>query len=229
MPWLPVLAFFGAGLFTVSVLVPLGLFFFVTVRRGPRQPRVALTFDDGPDPASTPALLEALAKHGIRATFFCPARQLTAHPQLAEAMITGGHELANHSSTHPWQLALMSRADAQKELSAAQGVLRLFGNETRFFRPVAGVVSPPLLRAARSLGLVTVTWTARALDGVGQVSAKKAFARLRRGFVPGGILMLHDRPGSPAAALVAELYAESRALQLPLVTLSHLFHGTEPH
>ena len=222
MPWVPVLTCLGAGLFTVSVLVPLGLFFFLTVRRGPLVPRVALTFDDGPHPDSTPALLDALAKAGLQATFFCPAAQLTAHPELGEAMVNGGHELANHSSTHPWQLALMSLRDAQKELSAAQGVLRLFATETRFFRPVAGIVSPPLLRAARRLGLTTVTWTARALDGVGHVSPTAALARLRRGLVPGGILMLHDRPGSPAAALIADLQREATARKLELVSVTTL-------
>ena len=219
--------FFAAGLFTVAVLVPLGLFHCSTVRRGPAVPCVALTFDDGPNPASTPALLEALTLAGVRATFFCPARQLTAYPALGDAMVAAGHELANHSSSHPWQLALMSRSDAQNELSSAQRVLRSFGTETRYFRPVAGIVSPPLLRAARRLGLTTVTWTARALDGVGRVDSARALARLRRGLVPGGILMLHDRPGSPAAALVAELQVEASARKLTLVALSVLF-GDRP-
>jgi peptidoglycan/xylan/chitin deacetylase (PgdA/CDA1 family) len=226
------LAAFGAGLMTCTVFVPLALFYGLTVRRGPKRPLVALTFDDGPHPESTPALLETLARCGLHATFFCPATQLTAYPQLGEALVAGGHELANHSSTHPWQLALMSRGAAQKELSAAQSVLRLFASkanvrDARFFRPVAGIVSPPLLRAARRLGLTTVTWTARARDGFGRVAPKAALARLRHGLVPGGILMLHDKPGSPAAALVSDLHAEARARGLALVTVTELLRPVQ--
>ncbi len=214
-----------AGFCAIFALMPLFLFFGVTVRRSRDTKRIALTFDDGPHPQSTPALLAALAEAKVNATFFCPAERLLAHPELGEAIVAGGHELANHSYAHRWSLALWSEKRARKDLSEAQLVLRRFGNATRFFRPVAGICSPPLLRAAHRLGLVTVTWSARAFDGARTVSAKTTLKRLRRGLASGGIVMLHDRPSGSAAEVVGLLLAEARARGLSLHRLSDVAIG----
>jgi peptidoglycan/xylan/chitin deacetylase (PgdA/CDA1 family) len=211
------------ALLAVLAGVPLVLFYGATIRRGPHRAELALTIDDGPDPSSTPALLAALAEAGIVATFFCPTAKLAAQPALAVAMARGGHELANHSHRHPWHLALFSERAARAELDGARQVLAEHGVASRWFRPVAGVVSPPLLRAARALDLRLVTWTARARDGGGtRVAPATAMRRLRPGLVPGGILLLHDRDGAPGAAVVGQLKRLADERGLAFVKLSDL-------
>lgn len=203
-------------------IMPVWLFFFATTRRGPARPLLALTIDDGPHPVSTPIWLDLLRRHGIKATFFCPGARALAHPALARAIVADGHELANHSHTHPWGLALMRTPRAKEELATAQAALAQFGPVGPWFRPVAGVVSPPLLDAARELRLEAVTWTARPYDGVVKLSPARAIAHMRRGIVPGGILMLHDNPRSPGPEIIATIKAEADRRGLRFVTLSEL-------
>jgi peptidoglycan-N-acetylglucosamine deacetylase len=209
---------------------PLVLFFSGTIRRGPVRPEVALTIDDGPDPVSTPRWLEALAAAGIKATFFCPGRSLEARPDLVQAILRAGHELGNHSYSHPWNLAFFSPKRARGELDRAQRAIARLTAAGRFFRPVAGVMSPPLAAAARSLGLTPVTWTARAFDG-GPVPVRPqaALRRLGRGLCAGGILALHDNPRSPGPEIVRELRARADRAGLRFVTLSTLLRSERAH
>jgi peptidoglycan/xylan/chitin deacetylase (PgdA/CDA1 family) len=209
--------------------LPILMFYRETTRRGPRQPVVALTIDDGPDPVSTPRWLAALSRAGIRATFFCPGARLGAHPALARAIVAAGHELGNHSYSHHWALAFFSERRARRELSRAESSVAAFAPPTRWFRPVAGVLSPPLQAAARHLTLQPVTWTARAYDGgFLAMSPAWALARLRGGLVPGGILALHDNPRSPGPAIVEALKALANERGLQFVTLSELLGDEAP-
>ena len=200
--------------------MPLLLFFGLTVRRGKGNQRVALTFDDGPDPDSTPALLAALAAHELLATFFCPAERLLAHPTLAQAMVKAGHELANHSYAHRWSLALWSEDKARRDLSEAQAVLRRFGKETRFFARSPASAARRFCVQRTGSAFVTVTWTARAFDGTRRVSPKTALRRLMPALVAGGIVMLHDRKDGSAAEVIAPLLAAARTRGLSLTQLS---------
>jgi peptidoglycan/xylan/chitin deacetylase (PgdA/CDA1 family) len=225
LPTVLLLVFLGLVLFELGGFLglPILLFYRDTTRRGPRRPTLALTIDDGPDPISTPRWLAALSRAGIKATFFCPGAQLAAQPALARAIVAAGHELANHSYTHHWALAFFSERRARAELARAQATAAAFAPATPWFRPVAGVLSPPLQAAARRLGLAPVTWSARAYDGgFIEMSPAWALARLRRGLVPGGILALHDNPRSPGPAIVEALKARAEARGLQFVTLSQL-------
>ena len=115
---------------------------------------------------------------------------------------------------------------AREELLRADALLAALGASQasrRYARAVAGIVSPPVGRAAKSLGMRLVHWTATARDGGPvRVSVGRALKRLRPGLVPGGILVIHDRPGQPAAALIGPLVAEAKARGLSFVTLSEL-------
>jgi peptidoglycan/xylan/chitin deacetylase (PgdA/CDA1 family) len=207
----------------ISLSLPLFLFHWSTIRRGPAHAQLALTIDDGPHPDSTPRWLAALGAADVKATFFCPGARVDAFPELARAIVAGGHELANHSYTHPWNLAFFTQDHARAELLRAQRALQKVAAVGAWFRPVAGVLSPPLAAAARGLGLVPVTWTARAYDGAGAgVGPAAALRRLGRGVVAGGILLAHDNPGSPGPEIVADLRALADRAGLKFVTLSAL-------
>ena len=125
--------------------------------------RVALTFDDGPDPQRTPAVLDLLARQGVRATFFVVGARAEAHPELVRRMVAEGHVVGNHSYTHSWRFPLRSLGRTMEELCRTGEVLhRITGRQPRLFRPPFGVTNPTIARAVRRLGL----------DPVGGASAR---------------------------------------------------------
>jgi peptidoglycan/xylan/chitin deacetylase (PgdA/CDA1 family) len=123
---------------------------------GPKQ--FAFTFDDGPNPLWTPPLLEILAKHNIRATFFLIGMYAAKQRALAREIHDAGHLIGNHTWTHP-NLFRTSRADTLRELTDTSSELeQITGARVRFFRPPFGLRRPATLTIARSLGLIPVTW-----------------------------------------------------------------------
>ena len=124
---------------------------YPTVTHGPRdRNRVALTFDDGPDPEVTPQILEALAKHDTRATFFSIGRALAAHPELARDIAAGGHELGNHSWQHSRLQNFLAVDDQEREIERGDAAIAAVtgGAAAPLYRPPLGMKSPPFARAA---------------------------------------------------------------------------------
>ncbi len=166
---------------------------FTTARRD-----VWLTIDDGPDPEDTPRLLELLAAHGARATFFVIGENAAAHPELIRAIAAAGHEVAHHTHTHP--LAMFwcaSPARVQRELDAGLEALRLAGVRPTRFRPPVGIKNFWLARALATRGLTCVGWSARGLERR-RGNAEEVATRVIRGLAPGAILLLHEGPRVPA-------------------------------
>ncbi len=125
---------------------------------------LALTFDDGPNPAWTPRLLEILARHDVRATFFLVGSFAQAEPDLVRQVVAAGHGIGNHTWSHP-NLSLCSASRIQEELSRTSDTLQqITGMPVRFFRPPFGARRPAVLRTARQLGLVPVLWNAMTND-----------------------------------------------------------------
>lgn len=188
---------------------------------------VALTFDDGPDPAVTPHVLELLARRGARATFFCVGRRAVDHPRLVEAIAGAGHGIGNHTWSHPNGFALMRPSAIEREIDRAQGALAGLARQTvTYFRAPAGIRSPLLEPLLAARGLRLVSWTRRGFDTVTrdpQVVARRIVANA----VAGDVLLLHDgnaardREGRPVAlaalALILDGLAQRglRALPLP--------------
>ena len=163
---------------------------------------VALTFDDGPDPENTPALLELLASRNVRATFFCVGQRAVQQPELVKRLAAEGHAVENHSFHHSPMTNLFSVRRLRDELAQAQDEFqRLTGRAPEFFRPLVGLTNPRVFRVARMLGLKVAGYTARGLDRRAD-PPEKIVARLLRKLQPGAVFLLHDA-GVPRERLLA--------------------------
>jgi peptidoglycan/xylan/chitin deacetylase (PgdA/CDA1 family) len=126
--------------------------------------QIALTFDDGPNDAATPQLLEVLARHDVRATFFAMGSFARQRPEIVRAVVGAGHLLGNHTMSHP-KLSMEPKARVRQELADCTAVLEdLTGVAVQFFRPPFGARRPVVLRIARELGLTPVLWNVTGYD-----------------------------------------------------------------
>jgi len=153
---------------------------------------VALTFDDGPHPEVTPAVLDRLDRRGARATFFCIGRKVAAHPELAAEIHRRGHRIENHTYSHPNAFGLYGSSAMEREIRAAQdAIAAATGRAPRLFRAPVGIRNPWLDRVLARTGLRLVSWTRRGLDTVG-TDVERISGRLLGGLAAGDILLLHD-------------------------------------
>lgn len=192
---------------------------------------VALTFDDGPDPDTTPRILAALGD--TPATFFVVGERARAHPDLIDAIRARGHAIRSHGERHAWQ-ALMTTTRVHDLITGGARSLRALGIDGGpFFRPPFGLVTPPLLSVAREMHLVLVGWTLRSLDtihpGPPEPFAKRLAARVSNG----DIVLLHDssyRPGGGQPLVVdavGPLVSSLKARGFSLITIDQLFRVGE--
>lgn len=159
---------------------------------------LALTFDDGPDPDGTPAVLEALDQLEWRATFFLLGRQVRARPELAREVAAAGHEIALHGYGHRY-LFLRTPGGTYDDLARGlDAVTDATGVRPRWFRPVYGVLTTPALWAARRLELRTVLWSAWGREWRPEATPESVHRNLRRGVLDGGTVLLHDSDVSSA-------------------------------
>lgn len=153
---------------------------------------VGLTFDDGPDPEVTPAVLDLLERANARATFFCVGQRAETYPDLVAAIRAHGHGVENHSYSHPNGFALRASGGLRREVLGGQDAIeRAGGGRPSFFRAPAGIQNPWLAAVLATAGLSLVSWTRRGFDTVTRDGARVA-SRLERGLGPGDILLLHD-------------------------------------
>jgi peptidoglycan-N-acetylglucosamine deacetylase len=151
---------------------------------------VALTFDDGPS-RDTERILDVLGEHSVTASFFMIGRQVESFPGIAQRVLAEGHEVGNHSYSHP--IYLYHRASlTHQELERAQAVIsETTGIRPRFARPPCGVRTPAYFAATRSLGLRTVQWDVAGFDWKRR-SAKQIARDVLRRARAGSIVLLHD-------------------------------------
>jgi peptidoglycan/xylan/chitin deacetylase (PgdA/CDA1 family) len=174
--------------------------------RGPARPQVALTFDDGPDPDTTPVVLDRLDELGLRATFFCLGQRVERHPEVIAEVLRRGHQVELHGHGHGHHLAHGPRWVAA-DLDAALGAFAGCGLRPRWFRPPYGQISGPTLAAARRRGLEVVLWSAWGREWA-STSSDEVAARVVAALAQGAIVLLHDSdvcspPGSAAHAIDA--------------------------
>lgn len=164
-----------------------------------RPGSLALTFDDGPDPDGTPAVLDALARLGWTATFFMLGVQVQRYPEVAAQVVAAGHEAAVHGFSHRNHLARRPGEVCRDVARAAAVVTAATGMRPTWFRPPYGVLTLGSLVAARRAQLTPVLWTAWGRDWQARSPAQVA-GTLGRQLRPGGTVLLHD---SDCAASVA--------------------------
>jgi peptidoglycan/xylan/chitin deacetylase (PgdA/CDA1 family) len=194
------------------------------VTQGPDVPCVALTFDDGPDPAWTPKMLDILDTFRARATFFVLGEKVAAHRRLAKTVVKRGHELASHLFSHDRNVADDSARFRDEMTRTAALIAEVAGAPPRFMRfPFAymGCQRPDAVRV--SYGMDTVHWSFSGMDS--RKNAAKIVKRVGRRLYPGAIVLLHDGVGN------ASKYVKNRQTTvdaLPAVLQSCLDKGLEP-
>ncbi len=158
------------------------------------DPVAAITFDDGPDPAYTPRILEALDAAGVHATFFMMGHCVQRWPDLAREVVARGHEIANHTWTH-LNLSFESPERTEEEMvRGTQLIEDTLGVRCRYFRPPRGQLTGSTIRYAADLGQDTVIWSVtRGVHGTGTPEA--VASHVRRFLGPGDVLILHDGVG----------------------------------
>lgn len=155
------------------------------------QNTVALTFDDGPDPLATPALLKMLKTHGIKATFFVTGIKAARYPDLVQTIVTQGHTVGNHSYSHDALIGLKGCAAIRKEIMATQNFLQTLNIIPLVFRPPLGIIGPGLRKPLMESDLTAVNFSCRALD-CGNRRIEGIAARILNQVRSDDIIMLHD-------------------------------------
>lgn len=169
---------------------------------------VALTFDDGPDPASTPLFLAVLAELEVRATFFVLGSQVQRAPGLAAEMVAAGHELGVHGWDHRPMLLRGPRSTHDQLLRTRDLIAEVTGQPPRHVRPPHGILSSGVLLAARALELTPVLWSAWGRDWTADATPASVLATLAPDLRGGATVLLHDSdctsaPGAWRSALGA--------------------------
>lgn len=207
-----------AGLFILAPIFHVGVPWVVKLvsrrrflARVKRSRCCCITFDDGPDPRSTPRILEILSRHGARGTFFLLGRNAEKHPELADAIARGGHEIGLHGYGHSFAWTsgpLRSWSDAAR----CDDVLRRRGIEVRLYRPPFGKLNLATLVWAWRTGKTLAWWSTDPKDygegGGNTPSGKEIAERVAGRTLAGSVLLLHDGridesrdPGNTVAAL----------------------------
>ena len=209
----------GAGVFSSSLN-----YFCDSVRGGkPGRKRIALTFDDGPDPVATPALLDVLLAHQARATFFCVGELAEANPEIVRRIVKEGHTLGNHSYQHKWWTNFLTGIPLETEILRAQLALKdLTGAAPAYYRSPMGLTNPHLGPVLRALELRLISWDVRPFDR--GTPAEVTAARVSKAAGDGSIVLLHDGGVSPEdlTAAVTEIIGRFQALGYTFVSLDEI-------
>lgn len=168
-------------------------FYLRTYNSNPeKSSQVALTFDDGPHPEYTSALLDILAKHEVKATFFLIGKNMEGHEMIVKRMHEEGHIIGNHTWSHtglmpfwPWKKL---REDIEK---TNQKIEEITGVKPELFRPPFGVTSPRYRKALDSVKMPSIGWSIRSIDTVHK-SPEKLLNRIHRDTYKGEVILFHD-------------------------------------
>ena len=192
---------------------------------------IYLTFDCGYENGNTPAILDALKKHQVSATFFTVGTFLEAEPDLVKRMVAEGHTLGNHTWHHP-DMSAISTIDAfSEELSSTADAYRQITGEEmpHYYRPPQGKYSTENLQMAKDLGYSTFFWSLAYVDWYqdNQPSKEEAFAKLLGRIHPGAIVLLHNT-SSTNAAILDELLTRWEEMGYHFGTLQELIAQSQP-
>ena len=175
---------------------------FHVLERGVSGRLLAITFDDGPDPRWTPQVLDVLARHQVRATFFLIGERAQAYPRIAERITRAGHAVGNHTMHHPHRFATLPPSRVHQEIRQGQdAIAQATGAAPRLFRAPAGNWSTNILRQVEDAGLRAVDWSVDPKDWRSPPPSRIVRALLRsRG---GDVMLCHDGGGDRSATVRA--------------------------
>ena len=188
--------------------------------------KIALTFDDGPHPVKTPKILEILEKNGVKATFFVVGSLAEYHPEIVKKEAELGHEIANHSYTHP-RFSKLTEAEIKAEIEKTDKIIKKAAGVTpRLFRPPEGAYSQGIVSIAASLGKETVIWTVDTLDWA-KSPVDKIVDNVKNNVTAGSIILFHDctRDGTFTTEALEILLPYLKSQGYEFVTVSELIES----
>lgn len=169
------------------------------------QPYIAMTFDDGPHPSNTPRLLDMLRERNIKATFYVIGRNVDLYPNVLRRTVSEGHEIGNHSFTHPILSKLSDSALREELTKCRDAVARASGIQPRTMRPPYGALLQRQRELVHSeLGYPTILWSVDPLDWK-RPGSSVVTSRILTGTTPGAIVLAHDLHGGTVDAMPATL------------------------
>ena len=214
-----------AALIGLGVAFPQMKFFGPFICRGKTSNRqVALTFDDGPDARSTPALLELLRAENVSATFFLIGKRVAAERELAARIAREGHLLGNHTYHHSNLTNCFGPRRLREELQLTQAAIAAATSDAPgYFRPPMGLSNPFTFFVAKKLGLQVLGWTIRSFD-TRITDSERVVQRIINQLKPGAIVLLHDGniPAERLVLTVRLLLARLREQNYTVVRLDKL-------
>ncbi|WP_432122911.1 polysaccharide deacetylase family protein [Streptomyces sp. S1] len=180
-------------------------------------PKVALTFDDGPDPVFTRQVLEILDRYGARATFFCVGHHVAALPDEVRRIVAGGHGLGNHSWSHPFLFDLTPEQLREQIDRTTEELDRVAGEAPAWFRPPYGALSPGVLAALEEHPATLTMWDVDARDW-SRPGPEQIAKTVLEGVGPGSVVLMHEGAGDRSQTVEA----------LPAIVEGLLERGLEP-
>ncbi|MCE6991332.1 polysaccharide deacetylase family protein [Dyadobacter sp. CY323] len=201
-------------------------YFLTSINYGKRK-SVALTFDDGPDPETTPRILATLREKNIKATFFVIGKKAAAYPGLVQQIQDEGHIVGNHSFTHHYLIGFFSTQKLKNDLAHCNEVIRdIIGKTPVFFRPPFGVTNPRYAGVLSQLQLNSIGWSLRSMD----TRAKNKYQIINNVITrlkARDIILLHDNL-RPTADALDDLIEHCLQKGIKIVPLSDLIQK-EPY
>jgi peptidoglycan/xylan/chitin deacetylase (PgdA/CDA1 family) len=210
---------FGLG---ISIL-RMNFFVRVVCRGDSSARRVTLTFDDGPDPVSTPELLKVLKYHEIKAAFFPIGTKTQIHPEVVKQIDQEGHVLGNHSFRHAWWTNFLISGALDREIQRSQEAIETaIGKVPAYFRPPMGLTNPHLRARLKKHGLTVVGWDVRPFDT--RRPDKKVKEKVLRKVRNGSIILLHEtgRGAADLPRFIDDLVAALKAQEYEIIGLEEL-------
>lgn len=169
------------------------------IRRGPEsQRRVALTFDDGPDPVHTPKLLDLLHAFRAHGTFFLVGQRASTAPEVVRRIVAEGHEIGNHTWSHRNLWTCGPRQTAREIEKGHRILAEVARHSPAWFRPPWGMVNLAVFGVTRRLGTPCILWSVQP-EGLRPVPPDRLARHVLTRVHPGAIVDLHDAPGVPGA------------------------------
>lgn len=166
--------------------------FLPVICRGSRTANaVSLTFDDGPDPETTPALVKLLDKYRVKAAFFVTGKKAEKHPEIIRQILGSGHLIGNHTYSHDIWIMLKPAKILEAEIAKAQKIFEKSEIQPAAFRPPAGIVNPALKSILEKYRMDCVLYSCRGPD-MGNRRINGLAKRIARKIRPGDIVLLHD-------------------------------------